>query len=124
MPRATVLTLVALLAIACGQISGPSALDITERTAEYKALAEDFNDQWLLERRIWVTWATAQVDRDFRIPETCKETLTQAQERHKVLNDAMLLAGLDGNRREAYNLLGKQTALLRELDRDLKQGCR
>ncbi len=124
MPRVTVLTLVSLLTIACGQVSNPSALDFTERTAEYEALVEDFNDHWRLESRMWARWTTAHIDRDFRIPETCKETLAQAQERHTVLNDAMLLASLDGNRREAYDLLGKKIAQLKELDGDLKQGCR
>ena len=117
---ATVLALVPLLAIACSSTSSPSALDISERQAEYQALFEDFDDQWFLEGK---TGSAAQTEHGFVIPDACKQTVAEAQSREEVLDNALLLASVDDNRQEIYDLWGKKIDLLKELDSDLKQDC-
>ena len=110
-------TLVAIgFMVGCGQFSSPSALEFSERQHEFQALSNEIDEYWISERETQ--------DHGFRIPETCEETLTQAQAQDEVLANALLLAALDDNQQEVYDLLGKRIDLLKELDRDLKEGCR
>ena len=120
------LTLIALTAISCNlaengerpsKNSGPSALGVAEREAEHLALKEAFDQNWLLDE--------GRLSTGMRIPAACKDTMAQATGRDQVLIDAMFTAALhDEDLQEFYDLWGKRIILLKELDRDMRRGCR
>ena len=102
------------------QGSGPSALGVAERQAEYTTLFKEFDDRWLLERR-----GPFKDPQGMRIPEACGETVTQARDRDDVLANALILAAIeDKGFKELYDLWGKRIELLKELNRKVKQDCR
>ena len=121
-----ILAIVALVSGACGLgdsvVGDPSALDLAERRDELTSLAEEIDQRWLSEKEI----ASGTQDDGFLVPIECESTLSEAQDRERVLDDAMFLALLkeDGADREVYDLLGKKIELLKELDEDLEQGCK
>ena len=116
------MVLIALLVISCDQISEPSALELAERQAEHAALLAEVDARWLSEREI----ARGEQDHGFLVPTQCEATIARIEARDEVLVQAWLLAtGTDSeNRREIYDLWEQRIDLLKELDRELDQGCR
>ena len=102
--------------------SGPNALGIAERQATYASLFAEIDGYWHFDER---QPAPGTVSVGFRVPDECKETLAKAIARDEVLANALLVAVVkDDAWEEIYDVWGKRIILLKELDRDMKQGCK
>ena len=94
-----------LLLAACGP---PSPEDLVERQDEYRALVQQYNDDW---------------DRGALMPDDCRQTITEARYRHDLLGDAISYASYVQDWQEVYDLWGEKIDLLVLVDGHMRQGC-
>lgn len=109
------LTLALLVTLGCdlaasgGNIRQPSSLDIAERQQEVEASSKAAK-QYLQDLKDWG-----------RAPAGCQGLLDDAKVREQAISQAIVLATLDDDKKERYQLLGKKRELYDDLVADLKK---